>query len=70
MARKKGSLHNGKNITVQLTTNDGVEKDSGNGIQNIHYKSPFGESLLGHAVGEIVKVGSLDNYVEILAIGN
>jgi len=37
-------------------------------IQKIHYKSPLGESLLGHTVGEIVKVGSLDNYVEILSI--
>lgn len=61
-------MNNGKNITVQLTTTDGVVRDSGNGIQKIHYKSPLGESLLGHSAGEIVKVGSLDKYVEILSI--
>jgi superfamily I DNA and/or RNA helicase/very-short-patch-repair endonuclease len=61
-------MNNGKNITVQLTANDGVVRDSGNGIQKIHYKSPLAESLLGHTVGDIVKVGNLDNYVEILDI--
>ncbi len=63
-------MNNGKNITVQLTTNDGVVRDSGQGTQKIHFKSPLAESLLGHAVGDIVKVGNLDNYVEILHIAN
>ena len=37
-------------------------------IQKINIKSPLATSLLGHSIGEIVKVGDLDNFVEIIEI--
>lgn len=41
-----------------------------NGIQNIYYKSPLAISFIGHTIGDIVKIGNLDNFVEILEITN
>ena len=38
------------------------------GVQKIHCKTTFGTSLIGRSEGEIVKIGCLDNYVEILKI--
>ena len=32
-----------------------------NGIQKVYYKSPLAHSLLGQTVGDIVKIGNLDN---------
>lgn len=61
-------LNNDKTLMVQLTANDKIVKDPTNGIQKIHYKSPLAESLLGRTTGDIVKVGDLDSYVEILSI--
>ena len=40
------------------------------GLQKIYYKSALAISLIGHSVGDIVKVGNLDNYVEIIEIIN
>ncbi|MBK8349760.1 MAG: hypothetical protein IPL08_19955 [Saprospiraceae bacterium] len=33
-------------------------------------KSPLAVSIMGHTVGDIVKVGNLDNFVEITEIKN
>ena len=46
------------------------KNDNSGGIQKVYYKSPLASSLLGHNVGDIVKIGNLDNFVEILKISN
>lgn len=58
-----------KNINVQLVETENNKTDN-SGVQKIYYKSPLAASLLGHTIGEIVKVGNLDNFVEILEITN
>jgi len=59
-----------KVITVQLVTTENNKPTVSNGIQKISYKSALAVSLMGHTVGDIVKIGNLDNFVEILKIDN
>lgn len=52
-----------------------IEKDKDlnkikNNVQNIYYKSPLAVSLIGNTIGDKVKIGGVDNFVEILAIQN
>lgn len=63
-------MNNGKDLNVHLVSTENNKNDSPNGIQKIYYKSPLASSLLGHTVGDIVKIGNLDNFVEILKITN
>jgi len=63
-------LNNDKDIIVQLTESETTKPEKSNGVQKIYIKSPLAISLLGKEVGETVKVGNLDNYVEILEINN
>jgi superfamily I DNA and/or RNA helicase/transcription elongation GreA/GreB family factor len=58
-----------KNINVHLVETENNQKDN-SGIQKIYYKSPLAVSLLGRTAGDIVKVGNLDNFVEIIKITN
>jgi hypothetical protein len=44
------------------------KNETTNGIQKISLKSPLATSILGHTVGDIVKVGNLDNFVEIIEV--
>jgi len=62
-------MNNGKDINVQLVSTEN-NKPTSNDIQKIYEKSPLAVSLLGHTVGDIVKIGSLDNFVEIIKIEN
>lgn len=62
-------MNNGKDIKVHIVETANKNELS-NGIQKISMKSPLAVSILGHTVGDIVKVGNLDNYVEILEINN
>lgn len=62
-------MNNGKDIKVQLVSTEN-NKPTSNGIQKIYYKSPLAVSLLGHTVGDIVKIGNLDNFVQISKITN
>lgn len=62
-------INNGKDIYVQLVSTENNKPDN-SGIQKINNKSPLGVSLIGHAIGDIVKIGNLDNFVEILNITN
>lgn len=62
-------MNNGKDINVQLVSTEN-NKPTSNGIQKIYHKSPLAVSLLGHTVGDIVKIGNLDNFVEIVKITN
>lgn len=60
-------MNNGNDINIQLVS---TEKNSPNniGYQKIYHKSPIALSLIGHKVGDIVKIGNLDNFIEIIKI--
>jgi superfamily I DNA and/or RNA helicase/transcription elongation GreA/GreB family factor/very-short-patch-repair endonuclease len=62
-------LNNGNQLNVHIVDTENNALTT-NGIQKIYKKSPLAISLLGHEVGEIVKIGKLDNYVEIIKIEN
>jgi len=36
----------------------------------IYYRKPLAASLIGHDVGQIIQIGGLETYVEILEIKN
>jgi transcription elongation GreA/GreB family factor/very-short-patch-repair endonuclease len=63
-------MNNGKDMNVQLVSTEYNKNDKSNSIQKVYYKSPLASSLLGHIVGDIIKIGNLDNFVEILKITN
>jgi very-short-patch-repair endonuclease len=62
-------MNSGKYLNVQLVQTENNKQDN-SGLQRIYYKSPLGVSLIGHAIGDIVKIGNLDNFVEIIKIEN
>ena len=63
-------VNNGKNFTVQLVDSTHDKYEASNGIQHVYFKTPLATSIIGHSVGDIVKIGNLDNYVEIIEIKN
>jgi superfamily I DNA and/or RNA helicase/transcription elongation GreA/GreB family factor/very-short-patch-repair endonuclease len=63
-------VNNGKDINIHIVSTENNKNDKSDGIQKVYYKSPLGHSLLGQTVGNIVKIGNLDNFVEILKISN
>ena len=63
-------VNNGKDIIVQLVETTNNKLGTSEGVQKINIKSPLATSILGHSIGDIVKVGNLDNYVEILEVTN
>ena len=63
-------VNNGKNMNVQLVSTENNKNGNSSGVQKVYYKSPLAGSLLGHTVGDIVKIGNLDNFVEIIKITN
>lgn len=62
-------MNNGKDIKVHIVETAN-KNETTNGIQKISLKSPLATSILGHTVGDIVKVGNLDNFVEIIEVKN
>ncbi|MFT3793307.1 AAA domain-containing protein [Flavobacterium sp.] len=62
-------MNNNRDIDVQLVETENNKPDN-SGVQKIYYKSALATSLLGHSVGDIVKIGNLDNFVEIIKITN
>ena len=62
-------LNNGNDIKV-IIVESASKNELSNGFQKISLKSPLATSILGHSVGEIVKVGNLDNFVEIIEVKN
>lgn len=62
-------MNNGKDIKVHIVE-IANKNEITNGIQKISLKSPLATSILGHTVGDIVKVGNLDNFVEIIEVKN
>ncbi|MDX1701477.1 MAG: AAA domain-containing protein, partial [Melioribacteraceae bacterium] len=67
---KVNYLNNDKEIMVELVENGAVKPDNSNGLMKINIKTPLGQALLGKTKGETVKIGKLDNYVEIIEIIN
>jgi len=63
-------MNNGKDMSVHLVSTENNKNDNLSSVQKVYYKSPLGGSLLGHIVGDIVKIGNLDNFVEIIKITN
>lgn len=62
-------MNNDKNIWVHIVATEKNNIDN-SGAQKIFYKSPLAVSLIGHTTGNIVKIGNLDNFVEIVKITN
>lgn len=62
-------LNNGNDIKIHIVE-AASKNELSNGFQKISLKSPLGTSILGHVVGDIVKVGNLDNFVEIIEVKN
>lgn len=60
-------INSGEDIKVHIVDNTS-HNEIVNGFQKINSKSPLAISILGHSVGDIVKVGNLDNFVEIKEI--
>jgi transcription elongation GreA/GreB family factor len=56
-----------KVITVQIV-NYVVKNELKEGVQKISIESPLAISLLGNREGDLVKIGNLDNFVEIIKI--
>ncbi|MCR8666224.1 AAA domain-containing protein [Aestuariibaculum sp. M13] len=63
-------INSNKEIKLQLVEDGYVQPTTTNGVMKINYKAPIGQALLGKTEGEMVKIGKLDNYVEILQIVN
>jgi len=63
-------VNNGKDISIHIVSTENNKNDKSDGIQKVYFKSPLAHSLLGQTVGDIVKIGNLDNFVEILKIIN
>lgn len=63
-------VNNGKDINVQIVETENNVNEVNKGLQKIYFRSALAISLIGHSVGDIVKVGNLDNFVEIMEIKN
>ena len=63
-------VNNGKDINVQIVETENNANELNKGLQKIYFRSALAISLIGHSVGDIVKVGNLDNFVEIIEIKN
>jgi very-short-patch-repair endonuclease/transcription elongation GreA/GreB family factor len=60
-------INNNKELSVQLVYTENNIAD-GSPFHKIYYKSALAVAITGHNVGEIVKVGNLDNFVEIMKV--
>lgn len=63
-------VNNGKDINVQIVETENNKNELSKGLQKIYFRSALAISLIGHSVGDIVKIGNLDNFVEIIEIKN
>ncbi|WP_316849049.1 AAA domain-containing protein [Pedobacter agri] len=60
-------LNSDKDFTVQIIQGKGSLAEIG-ALQKISIESPLSRAILGAGSGDIVKIGTLDNFVEILEI--
>ncbi len=63
-------LNNDKIINIFITDLQINSLKIVNGIQYVNVNTPLAKSLISHSVGDNVKIGKLDNYVDILEIVN
>ena len=63
-------LNTGNIFQFQLVDSEFFKHEVTAGIQKINIKSPLAISLRGKSVGDLVKVGSLDTFYEILEINS
>jgi len=63
-------LNNDALIKIKIVDSENNKRVAINGIQKVSLKSSVAVSLMGKTVGKTVKVGNLDNYVEIIEIIN
>jgi len=63
-------FNNNKTLKVKLVESQTKMTNKLNGIQKINTKSPLALSILGKATGDIVKIGTSENKVEIIRIEN
>ena len=61
-------LNNDKVLTVQLVDYQPQKMELLNGVQKINIKVPLANSILGKFIGDKVKIGNTDSYVEIIEI--
>jgi transcription elongation GreA/GreB family factor len=61
-------LNKDKEFIVYLMEYETKEFEASTGIQRIYNKSPLAVSIIGKTIGESVKIGNTDNYVEIVEI--
>lgn len=60
-------INNGENIKVHIV--EIVKQNNlSDGFQQVSLDSTLSKSILGHTVGDIVKVGGLDNFIEIIEV--
>ena len=63
-------FNNNKTLKVKLVESQTKMTNKQNDIQNINTKSPLALSILGRIAGDIVKIGTSENKVEIIKIEN
>ena len=63
-------FNNNKTLKVKLVESQTKTTTKQNGIQSINTKSPLALSIFGKIVGDIVKIGTSENKVEIIKIEN
>jgi len=61
-------LRNGKELRIKLVDYPTYGSEIIDGVQIVNIKKPIGISLIGKAVGDIVKIGDKDNEIEIIEI--
>ena len=61
-------LNNNKELKIQIVETEKPIKNENDTYQKLYYKSPLCVAILGSSVGDIVKIGNLDNYVELIEI--
>ncbi|MBK8482796.1 MAG: GreA/GreB family elongation factor [Saprospiraceae bacterium] len=63
-------LNNDKDIFIHIVEFQFNKLENTSDIQKLNYKTPLASSIIGKSVGDIVKIGNLDRFVEIVEILN
>lgn len=63
-------LNTGKTIMIKIVSAKDQLGDRGDGLHRISVDAPLGQSLVGSVKGDIVKIGNLDNFVEVQKVVN
>ncbi|MBN1969168.1 MAG: GreA/GreB family elongation factor, partial [Candidatus Delongbacteria bacterium] len=63
-------LNNNNNIIVKIVEKHVDKKNIENGLHLVNINSPLAQVLIDKPIGEILKFGKLDNYIEIMDVIN